>query len=83
MFKQCLSHTYTRKERRQRTQSPSGSAPGTNTLISLDLAVVMDAPRDSLPRYSWQPAVLSTEIVGAEPYNDRKVVNNLESKLGR
>lgn len=49
------------------TQSPSGSAPGTNTLISLDFAVVMDASKESLLRYSWQPEVLSTEIVGAAP----------------
>jgi hypothetical protein len=58
-----------RYETRKHTQSPSGAAPGTNTLISLDLAVVIDAARDSLLKYNWQPAVLSTEIVGAEPCN--------------
>lgn len=52
---------------KKHTQSPSGSAPGTNTLISLDFAVVMDASKESLLRYSWQPEVLSTEIVGAAP----------------
>lgn len=31
-----------------RTQSPSDPAPGTKTLISLDLAVVMDVPKESL-----------------------------------
>ena len=50
------------------TQSPSGSEPGTNTLISLDFADVIEAPNASLLKYNWQPAVLSTEIVGAEPY---------------
>lgn len=50
---------------RDHTQSPS--APGTKTLISLDLAVVMDVPKESLLKYNRQPPVLSTEIVGAEP----------------
>lgn len=49
------------------TQSSSGPAPGTNTLTSLDLAVVIEAPKDSELKYSWQPPVLSIEIVGAEP----------------
>jgi hypothetical protein len=61
------------KETRKHTQSPLGSAPGTNTLISLDLAVVIDASRDSLLKYNWQPPVLSTEIVGADPYNSHIV----------
>ena len=38
--------------------------------ISLDFAVVIDTPRESLLRYNWQPAVLSTEIVGADPYRE-------------
>jgi len=37
-------------------------------LISLDFAVDMDVSNESLLRYIWQPEVLSTEIVGAEPY---------------
>lgn len=49
------------------TQSLSGPAPGTSTLISLDLAVVIEAPNEELLRYNWQPEVLSTDIVGAEP----------------
>lgn len=53
------------------TQSPSVSDAGTNTLTSLDFAVVIEASKESLPKYSWQPAVLSTEIVGAEPYKGR------------
>jgi hypothetical protein len=65
MLKRKGNHT--RNETRKHTQSASGAAPGTNTLISLDLAVVIDARRDSLLKYNWQPAVLSTEIVGAEP----------------
>lgn len=52
---------------RNLTQSPSDSAAGTSTFISLDLAVVMDVLKDSLLRYNWQPDVLSTDIVGAEP----------------
>ena len=28
----------------------------------------MDAARDFLLRYNWHPEVLSTDIVGAEPY---------------
>lgn len=56
----------------QLTQSPSGPV-GTNTLISLDFAVVIDAPKESLLKYNWQPDVLSTEIVGAEPYESHKV----------
>lgn len=67
------------KETRKHTQSPSGSAPGTNTLISLDLAVVIDVPRDSLLKYNWQPVVLSTEIVGADPYNSHIVGKRLRS----
>lgn len=55
------------KKKLKHTQSSSGPAPGTNTFISLDLAVVIETPKDSLLKYNWQPAVLSTEIVGAEP----------------
>ena len=57
------------------TQSPSVSEAGTITLISLDLAVVIDAPRESLLKYNWHPAVLSTDIVGAEPCI-RKLLNS-------
>lgn len=35
--------------------------------ISLDFAVDMDASKESLLRYNWQPGVLSTEIGGAGP----------------
>lgn len=56
----------------EHTQSPSGSAPGTKTLISLDFAVVTEASKESLLRYNWQPPVLSTEMVGAEPYNQKE-----------
>lgn len=55
------------KEDKEYTQSSPAPAPGTNTLISLDLAVVIEAPKESLLRYNWHPPVLSTEIVGAEP----------------
>lgn len=49
------------------TQSSSELAPGTSTFISLDLAVVIEASSEPLLKYSWQPAVLSIDIVGAEP----------------
>lgn len=58
---------------RDHTQSPSDPASGTKTLISLDLAVVMDVPKESLFKYSRQPPVLSTEIVGAEPFNNQQI----------
>lgn len=39
-------------ENNRHTQSPLGSTPGTNTLISLDFAVVIDAPKESLLKYN-------------------------------
>lgn len=57
------------------TQSASEVAPGTNTLMSIDFAVVIAASKESLLKYNWAPDVLSTEIVGAEPLNIRKVDN--------
>lgn len=56
------------KQRDIYTQSPSASDAGTNTLTSVALAVVIEASNDSLLKYSWHPAVLSIEIVGATPY---------------
>ena len=49
------------------TQSSSAVNPGTITFTSLDFAVVIEAFSASLLRYSWQPVVLSTDIVGADP----------------
>ena len=46
----------------------SGEAPGTITLISLDLAVVIAVSNESLLRYNWYPVVFfSSETVGFEP----------------
>ena len=46
----------------------SGEAPGTITLISLDLAVVIAVSNESLLRYNWHPVVFfSSETVGFEP----------------
>lgn len=56
-----------RKNEREERHTQSPSAPGTITLISLDLAVVIAVSNESLLRYNWQPVVLSTETVGAEP----------------
>ena len=42
----------TQEKTSQLTQSPSDSAAGTNTLISLDFAVVIDAPKESLLKYN-------------------------------
>lgn len=48
------------------TQSESiPSLLGTETLISVDLAVVIEASKEFLLKYNWHPDVLSTEIVGA------------------
>lgn len=52
------------------TQSLSGPAPGTSTLTSVDLAVVMEVQSELQVKYNWQPEVLSTDIVGAEPCRD-------------
>jgi hypothetical protein len=40
---------------------------GTITLISLDLAEVIEASRESLLKYNWHPDVLSIDTVGAVP----------------
>jgi hypothetical protein len=51
------------------TQSPSVAPLGTITLISLDLAEVIEAPSESLLKYNWHPDVLSIDIVGAVPWH--------------
>ena len=72
-----LNYTENLNIRYKHTQSSSGPAPGTSTLISLDLAVVTEVSKELLLRYNWQPAVLSTEIVGAEPYNSKRKSSEL------
>lgn len=61
------------------TQSPSASDAGTSTLTSLDLAVVMEDSKESLLKYSWHPAVLSIEIVGATPCKTTQI--NIDSVI--
>jgi hypothetical protein len=66
---------------RDLTQSQSVPPLGTITLISLDLAEVIEAPSESLLKYNWHPDVLSIDIVGAVPWEEKDKEFSLFTKI--